>query len=353
MAKSVDIVPIYDKDAEGMVIGSVILDPSCLDGVDLDPEDFFVENYQHLWKAILSLQDRSAEINSTTVSREAKVETWVLQQVAAEALPIEVLHYADIVKEMSRQRKLVGAVERVMQEFRKKRFSSRDLADQLQLCLDTLDFPTNSSRVVTIANPRIVEAYPPTYELDVSTTNGKASASVKVTSAELDKPLVFRRKVREHLKINPLLPKQFDAFVHQVLQQAKTVPGAGDASTDESICYWIKEWFTAASEAEHYEDLTQAYREQDGAYWFSVERLLNYVSERSKVKLDRSSLWSVIHNRGGKRSKVFRFGDKTTRLWGIDKSFFEEEEPADKEQLTLEPEPVPPEDRDDFKWLEG
>jgi len=349
VGRSAEGVPLYDEDAETALVGSVILDPGCLNGADIDPDDFFVEDYRRLWEAILALRYRGAEINQATVAREANIEMWILQKVITEALPIEALHYAAVVKEKSRQRRLVGSLERAMKEFRKNQLSSRELADQLQLCLNTLDFPTSSSRVITITHPKIVETHPPTYELTVSAPNGQVSAAIKVTSAELDQPQVFRRKVREQLKINPILPKPFDAFVHQVLQQAEMVPGAGDASRDESICYWIREWFSTASEADSKDDLSQGYLDRDGAYWFLAERLIGYVSERSKVNLDRSLLWSVIHDRGGRRSKVFSIGGRKVRLWGIGKPFFEENEPADEQQFALEE----PEQEDDFRWLEG
>lgn len=356
MAKTSEKVPIYDDEAEAHVIASIVLEPSYLAETDLDPEDFFIDDYRHLFEAILSLRERGAEINQANVTREAspKVGNWVLPKITAEALPIECLYYADIVKELSRQRKLVGSVENTMKEFRKQRLSSQELADRLRLCLNSLDFPTNSSRVITVSNPRIIQASPPVYELTVSTTNGTTSADIKVTSADLDKPLVFRRKVREHLKINPLLPKQFDAFIHQLLQHAQTQLGPKDASTDENICFWIREWFTTAVEAEHHDDLAQGYLNRDGALWFSSERLIKYISERTKIKIDPSSFWAVIHDRGGRRSKVLSIANKKVRLWGLDKSFFEEEEPADSEQMPLEQTPEkPPIGKDDLKWLEG
>lgn len=346
MAKSPERASIYDDDAEAFIIGSIVQEPSYLAQIDLDPEDFFIEDYRRLFEAILALREGGEEINQATVAKEAsgKVGSWVMDRVVSESLPVDCLQYAATVKELSRQRRLVGAVEQALRDFRKNHLASHELADKLRLAADSLNLPTKSSRTITVSNPRIIQAQPPVYELTVATTNGKTTADIKISSAELDKPSVFRRHVREHLQINPLLPKQFDAFIHNILQQARVEEGQEDAGFDDSICFWIREWFNTASEAENIGDLNLGYVSRDGARWFSAERLLRFISERGKLKLDRSAFWSVIHNRGGRKSRVFRLGNKTVRLWGLDESFFSEGEPAEGDQLELE--------QDELKWLE-
>lgn len=345
---------IYDEDAEAAVIGSVVLEPSYLADIDLDSEDFYIEDHRHLFQAILNLRERGEEITPATVNKEAsttKVGSWVLSRVMSEALPVECPQHVATVKEASSQRHLIGWMEETVKEFRKKPISSIELADKMRLCLDSVNLPTKNSRTITVSNIRILQAQPPIYKIRVATINGRTAADIKISSTELDQPPAFRRHIREYLQINPLLPKNekgkrdYDAFIHNILQQAKVEEGQEDAGFDDSVCFWVREWFNTASEAEDIGDLNLGYVSRDGARWFSAERLLRFISERGKLKLDRSGFWSVIHDRGGRKSKMFRLGSKTVRLWGLDESFFSEGEPAEGDQLELPPE-------DDLKWLE-
>ena len=348
MARAQERPPIYDDKAEAAVIGSIIQEPSYLDKVDLDPEDFYMEDYRNIFAALIALKQRSEEITQATVVKEVSdtVAAWVIDKVVAESLPLDCLKDAATVKEMSRQRKLISALEQVLRDYRKDHLSSQELSDRLRLALGSIKLPSKTSRTIVITSPRIVKAQPPIYKLTVSTINGAVSGEIKIPSADLDKPAAFRRYVREHLQINPLLPKDYPGFVHSILQDAQIEEGQDDASYDESVCYWIKEWFKSISEAERASDLAHGYITRGKARWFQVERLLTFLSERAKIKLDRSGLWSVIHDRGGQKSRTFRLGDKVVRLWGIDESFFTEPELAEGDQMEL------PNDEDDLKWLE-
>jgi hypothetical protein len=199
--------------------------------------------------------------------------------------------------------------------------------------------------MISITNPRIVQAESPTYKLTVSSINGKKPVEVRLSSAEMDKPASLRRHIREKLRINPLLPKQYDDFIHRIVQQAEVESEQEDASSGETICYWIREWFSGANEAEDIEDLNQGYLRKEGARWFSAERLLRYLSEHARIRLTRSNLWEVIHDRGGQKSRMFRLGEKTVRLWGIGEEFFAEDKTLiEGDQMKM--------GEDDLKWLE-
>jgi hypothetical protein len=344
MARSSERPPIYDDRAEAAVIGSIIQEPSYFDKIDLDPEDFYVKEYSNIFGAIIALKQRGEEITRATVIKEVSgsVGSWVIDKVVAESLPIDCLKDAATIKELSRQRHLVASLEQALRDYRKDHLPSHELADRLRLALDEIKLPSKTSRAIVVTNPRIVQAHPPTYKLTVSTINSKISGEIKISSADLDKPATFRRHVREALEINPLLPKDYTAFVHNILQAAQFEGEQEDASYDESVCYWIREWFSTTSEAEKVDDLKHGYIRRENARWFSAERLLRFLSERGDIKLDRSGLWSVIHDRGGRKGKVFRLGDKTIRLWGLDERFFTETATAEGDQMEL----------DDLKWLE-
>jgi len=276
---------------------------------------------------------------------ESKEDEWALTRAISEALPLDCLVQAERVKELSRQRHLAGAIEKALRDFRKNNLTSTELADRLRLALDSISLPSRTSRMISITNPRIVQTESPVYKLTVSSINGTNPVEVRISSAELDKPASFRRHIREKLRINPLLPKQYDEFIHKIVQQAEVESEQEDASSEETICYWIKEWFSGANEAEDVEDLNQGYIKREGARWFSAERLLRFISEHGKTKLNRSELWAVISDRGGKKSRNFRLGDKVVKLWGLDESFFSEEQeaPIEGDQLEME---------DNLSWLE-
>jgi hypothetical protein len=349
MVKTLDS-PIFDEQAEGFVIGSILQEPSYLAHVDLDPEDFNVQNYARLFEAMLALKTRGEEISQATVIKEVsgKVETWVVASVIAHSIPVDCLSHAATVKELSRKRHLLAAINGALQAYHKDNLSSSELADRLRVAIDSLNLPTQSSRAITVSNPRIKQADPPSYKFTVTSSNGERSAEITINSEDLDKPATFRRVVREKLQINPLLPKQYDAFIHSLVQPARVESEQADASADESTCYWIREWFATGSEAEEVGDLAHGYIIREGARWFSADRLLRNLADRPKVKLTRSELWSVISDRGGRKSKNMRVGESVAKLWGIDEKFFKPGI-AEGEQIEL----GKPGEEEDLSWLEG
>jgi hypothetical protein len=348
MAQSNEKFPIYgiyDQDTEGQCIGSIILEPSYLGQIALDPADFYYNEYRHLFEIVLGLKQRGEEINQETVQKglESKEDEWALTRAVSEALPLDCPALAARVKELSRQRRLVGSVEKALRDFRKDNLTSTEFADRLRLALDSVSLPSRSSRIITVTNPRIVQAETPTYKLTVSCVDGRNPVEVRLSSAELDKPTSLRRHIRERLRINPLLPKQYEEFIHKLVQEAEVESEQEDASSGETICYWIREWFSGANEVEDVEDLIQGYIKKEGARWFSAERLLRYLSTHANIKLTRSQLWEAIHDRGGQKSRNIRLGDKVVKLWGIGEQFFASDKIIEGDQISID---------EDLGWLE-
>lgn len=329
---------LFDEQAEASVIASIIIEPTLLDEIDLDPEDFFVDDMKWLFQAELDIKHRDDHIDEVSVAREVvgKVESWVVSRIISE-LPthLDCVYYANIIKELSRKRILVEMSDGLKSTI--GILSSHEIADKVRATLDTIAFPSKSSRSVIFSNPRINTTEPPTYLITVASTNQRKAVDIKFTSPELDNATAFKRKIREKLQLNPVLPKTFDSLVHSLVRQAKMQFAPKDSSAEDDVCFWIKEWFKTAIEAEHPEDLMQGYLEREGAYWFHKTRVLKYLSDKAKIKLTPSSFWPIIDSRGGRRSKLFSIGGAKVRLWGLDKSFFteEEEEPAEEEQLPL------------------
>ena len=330
---------VYDIEAEKQVVGAILKDPSVLSGIDLDLHDFYIIEYRQIYEAALSLCSNGGEISQGAIARMSKVEPHWLSGAVAVSDPSECLYYAETVKEYGRSRRLISLVKEAVQHFSENdSVTSIDLADQIRVGLESFKLPSKKARSITVQDPKIINTIPPSYVMTVSTFAGDISSEVEFLSADLDSPKNFRRKIRECITINPVLPKDFDAFIHDLLQKAEIENAPGDTSKEESICYWIAEWFSTATEAETIHDLTQGYIEKHMARWFSPDRLVNYISERRKERINRNDLWSVIRTRGGRRQdKVIRLGDKTVRLWGLDMSFFEKYSTpvAEEDQLAM------------------
>ena len=345
MTKSEETAAIYDQQAEEYIIASLILDPDLLREVKLTTTDFYLDEPRQLFETIILLWQSGEEINRRSVIRQtdAHIQPWLVDKMLAEApSKDDCLYYANIVKNLSQRRHIAVILQKGLKDIRESGKSAQEAIDNLRLSLEY--FTTEgSSRLVQFSNIRIRSTQPPSYRMTVSSINSHHS-DIAFDTEELSSSNKFKRKIREYLQVNPLLPQNFDSFVHHLLQNAQVDATPADASIDQTICYWICEWFRTGTEAEHPDDLSHGYLNREGAYWFPSERVINYVSERAKVKVNSSSLWSVISDRGGRRSKLLSISGKKVRLWGLDHSFFEEQEPADQEQLKM--------DDDDLSWLE-
>jgi len=348
LTSSNELPKLSDEAAEAYVVAAIILEPELLAEVDLEVGDFSGKEYSQLFEAELALWERGEVIdqNSVAIELAGRIETWVISKLLAE-LPdtSKCLYYASIVKELSRKRQLIGMWQKVMENDIYS-LPSSDLFDAIHREMETLRLPTGSSRLVRFINTEVSTSDPPSYLIKVSTMNGK-TIDIRLKSSELDTPKVIKRKIREKLHINPIIPKNFDALIHGQLRSAHIKKAPLDASLDAQVCWWIKEWFKIADEAEEPEDMAQGYVDRFGAYWFVKERLLKYIREKGRINISDSSFWPIIEQHGGRLSKPISIKGKKIRLWGLGKEFFdeEEEEMEEGEQLALREE-------EDLSWLE-
>jgi replicative DNA helicase len=115
---------LADVEAEQAVLGSVLLDPSCLVRVAgiLAPEDFFREAHHLVYQSMLALHDRGAAVDVTTVRAELE-STGNYKRLGGELTLIDLLtntptaahaeHYARIVESWSVRRRIVQAAARI------------------------------------------------------------------------------------------------------------------------------------------------------------------------------------------------------------------------------------------------
>ncbi len=112
--------PPHDAGAEEATIGSLLVDPDAMLKVAtfLNPEDFFQETNQWIYRACLSLYQRDEIINQITVAheliRQEKLErgggvSYLSYLVSVVPTSLHVEHYARIVFNMALMRKLIAA----------------------------------------------------------------------------------------------------------------------------------------------------------------------------------------------------------------------------------------------------
>src|SRR5262249_11104204 len=114
-------------EAERSVLGAILLDPNALSLVVpiLDQEDFFLDTHRRIYRAMLELFQRSAEIDILTLKEEfartgsvEKAGGAAYLSALLDAVPdvSNVEHYARIVKEKSTLRRLIQAGQRMIRE---------------------------------------------------------------------------------------------------------------------------------------------------------------------------------------------------------------------------------------------
>ncbi|QOI99264.1 MAG: replicative DNA helicase [Phycisphaeraceae bacterium] len=126
LGKLFDREPPYSREAEASLLGSMILDPNQIGDVMMvvrRPDDFYLVEHQHIYKAIIEVYDahhsgdlvqiqeklRSAGVYDLVGGGEKLVEL-------AEAVPsaVNAPHYARIVAEKSKLRRLIDAAGRIL-----------------------------------------------------------------------------------------------------------------------------------------------------------------------------------------------------------------------------------------------
>lgn len=118
-------VPPHDLNAEGAVLGAILLRPTSIESVEsiLKFDDFFVEGYRRIYVAMLGLHHAGVEIDAVTLGSTlrdsgelekvggAKVLADLTERCASAA---NVEAYAELVRKASALRKVIYAAESVM-----------------------------------------------------------------------------------------------------------------------------------------------------------------------------------------------------------------------------------------------
>lgn len=122
-----DRIPPQNIDAEQSVIGSIFLEPDAIVGVleYLTPEDFYRQNHQVIFKAMMALNERGEAVDIVTTSNELS-EKQQIENAGGQGYLIElaekvptaanVEYYAKIVSDKSTLRRLIRTSNEISKE---------------------------------------------------------------------------------------------------------------------------------------------------------------------------------------------------------------------------------------------
>ncbi|HZH31233.1 MAG TPA: replicative DNA helicase [Pyrinomonadaceae bacterium] len=117
----------HSADAERAILGAIVLDNGLVNQAIelLRAEDFYVRAHQHLFRAMISMSERGAEINPILLGEELRRDG-ALEQVGGIAFISELTyglphftnlaHYAKVVKDKSMLRQLVKVANKITSE---------------------------------------------------------------------------------------------------------------------------------------------------------------------------------------------------------------------------------------------
>src|SRR5918997_2879023 len=117
----------HSADAERAILGAIILDNGLVNQAIelLRPDDFYVRAHYHLFRAMISMSERGAEINPILIGEELRRDG-TLEQVGGIAFISELtyglphftnlVHYAKVVRDTSMLRQLVKVANKITSE---------------------------------------------------------------------------------------------------------------------------------------------------------------------------------------------------------------------------------------------
>jgi len=115
-------LPPYNLEAEENVLGSLLIDGSLIQGLALEPGDFYSERGSLVYAACKALGDRGVSVNQITLAQElndrGNLETvggaaYLSHLISACVSSLDCTYYADIVKRLSIYRSMIIAADKI------------------------------------------------------------------------------------------------------------------------------------------------------------------------------------------------------------------------------------------------
>src|SRR4028119_1949241 len=149
----------HSAEAERAILGAIILDNGLVNQAIelLKPEDFYVRAHYHLFRAMISMSERGAEINPILIGEELRRDG-SLEQVGGIAFISEltyglphfsnIVHYAKLVHDASMLRQLVKVANKITSE-------ALEAEDEATIILDHAE-----QMIFALADERTPQGFP-------------------------------------------------------------------------------------------------------------------------------------------------------------------------------------------------
>lgn len=344
--------PMSNEVSERWVIGSIIKNPKLLDEIMVEPWHFYNKKHREIFEAILKIKQESGDITPNSIASNIpnSVESWVIDSILAEVTSSEQCsrHATNIVT-AAQYRVLTHMANKITKDILNSK-EPGEIISELQAELPHITTGSKVSRIVKLENPRKLNMDPPVYFIDVATIDGrKYKRDMRLTLEELTNKRQMQRQILAALDINPLLPKDYDTFVNNLVASTQEIEVPEEATRSAVILYWLRDWWNSAREAESVDDLNRGYV-VDGA-WYKIQptEVVRRINETTKLKIDNQMLFEVLKPHGIIRDEhPTRLGNKSARLWKIPREFFEQQQLMEIVDLFARQEDV---EDDDLSWL--
>jgi len=356
-----EIKPPFNLIAEENVLGSVLIDGEAIAKIpQLSPADFYTERHKWLFGAMLSLKSHGIELNqisiATELTRQGRMDSvggaaYLSQLIGNCATSLDIEYYANTVKKVSHARKLYYAGEKISAAAARNDINIAKTLDECRGYLGEVDTSINASmmsRELVLGKPRLIQTHPAKYIWNV---NGK---DLHLALPDIMMSGRFKNIVTSELNFIPIIPKEWEDIVNELLGKSEKLEAPQDASSEQQLKIAIFAWLERRKEATYYEDLMAGCHlvrdiksgdEKSITYKFFRSTPLLATLKKENIKITSESLWSSYILKWGGIKHSFRLNHSTGEsdtakdLWGLPLSFLESE--AHAQSIKPEEEPVP------------
>lgn len=329
----------HDELAERYVIGIALATPEVLkNGRVLEPYDFFDKGNASLFQAVLSaVQNDTYDENS--LSQLTGLSTADLKALRDKAPdPSQYAVYEAKIRECAGKRRLMAVCDQVSQECWNPLYSLDDVISEAKTAISSLDYQSKSGeKLVEVEKVIISVSESPKYTVHFRMAS--EVLAVTLSSDELDKREIVKRKIREVFHEVPILPDKdaWDDFVSHMLEMAEKEIAPEETSESAVVAFWMREWKKVACEAETPDDLMRGYVSKDGFIFFQPERVRSWIVNASKFPWSAHNLWMILKRHGALRKsiRVSNKADSSRKMWGLPEDFFTSEHIEAPEEVDL------------------
>ncbi len=337
----------YDSETEQILIALMIREPAVMDYAQLSASDFFISIYQKIYSVIEKLHKKGESWTIDGIHTELRDDyeflkyggIALLEGLFYNAIPSVnedvVKGYCAKLKKMSALRRIIGLSSEItemayLRNDPEKIFEVFD--EKMQLIKSKYN---DVVREVKFTKLRIVTSNPRAYYLFVD----PPGQEIALTIQQIRNPRTVQMMIQNHFDFIPRMPKNWLDKLNELMLHAEKVPPPQDAIFEYRIRKTILEYFSQAGEGEYVEDLRgYMYVCKDNYRCFYVRQLIKWMETVEKIKVTPFQLWNIMEKWGCIKDKRIRL-NKTTTVWALPESFFEEDatsETYEESETTVE-----------------